>query len=100
MIGNAALGGTLLGDALGYGGSLQSGMVRFFIGVIMVIGSVVAISFGKLPLELIVLAQAVTIFVVPFIGVALYLIANDEKIMGPLKTRLSLRSSARLASLS
>lgn len=85
VIGNAALGGTLLGDALGYGGSLQSGMVRFFIGTIMVIGSVVAISFGKLPLELIVLAQAVTIFVVPFIGVALYLIANDEKIMGPLK---------------
>lgn len=85
VIGNAALGGTLLGDALGYGGTLQSGMVRFFIGVIMVIGAVVAISFGKLPLELIVLAQAVTIFVVPFIGVALYLIANDEKIMGPMK---------------
>ncbi|WP_298707976.1 Nramp family divalent metal transporter [uncultured Chitinophaga sp.] len=85
VIGNAALGGTLLGDALGYGGTLQSGMVRFFIGIIMVIGAVVAISFGKLPLELIVLAQAVTIFVVPFIGVALYLIANDEKIMGPMK---------------
>ncbi|WP_119081055.1 Nramp family divalent metal transporter [Chitinophaga alhagiae] len=85
VIGNAALGGTLLGDALGYGGQLKSGMVRLFIGVIMVIGAVVAIVFGKLPLELIILAQAVTIFIVPFIGVALYLVANDEKIMGSYK---------------
>lgn len=85
MIGNAALGGTLLGDALGFGGSLQSGKVRILIGIIMALGAIVAISFGKLPLELIVLAQAVTIFIVPFIGVALYLIANDEKIMGPMK---------------
>ncbi|MGE7775672.1 Nramp family divalent metal transporter [Chitinophaga sp. NPDC101104] len=85
MIGNAALGGTLLGDALGFGGSLQSGKVRILIGVIMALGATVALSFGKLPLELIVLAQAVTIFIVPFIGVALYLVANDEKIMGPMK---------------
>lgn len=82
VIGNAALGGTLLGDALGYTGQLQSSMVRFLIGVVMVIGAVVAIIFGKLPLQLIVLAQAVTIFIVPFIGIALYLTANDEKIMG------------------
>lgn len=85
VIGNAALGGTLLGDALGYGGQLKSGMVRLFIGIIMVIGAVVAIVFGKLPLELIILAQAVTIFIVPFIGVALYFVANDAKIMGPLR---------------
>ncbi|WP_126243509.1 Nramp family divalent metal transporter [Chitinophaga rhizosphaerae] len=85
MIGNAALGGTLLGDALGFGGSLQSGKVRVLIGVIMALGATVALSFGKLPLQLIVLAQAVTIFIVPFIGVALYLVANDEKIMGAMK---------------
>jgi Mn2+/Fe2+ NRAMP family transporter len=85
VIGNAALGGTLLGDALGYGGQLKSGMVRLFIGIIMVIGAVVAIVFGKLPLELIILAQAVTIFIVPFIGTALYFVANDEQIMGTYK---------------
>lgn len=85
LLGNAALGGTLLGDALGYGGQLSSGAVRTFIAVIMIIGASVAITFGKLPLELIVLAQAVTIFIVPFIGIALYLVANDTTIMGPLK---------------
>ncbi|RFS20051.1 divalent metal cation transporter [Chitinophaga silvatica] len=85
LLGNAALGGTLLGDALGYGGQLSSKMVRVFIAIIMLIGATVAITFGKLPLELIVLAQAVTIFIVPFIGIALFFVANDEKIMGPLK---------------
>ncbi|WP_240975296.1 Nramp family divalent metal transporter [Chitinophaga fulva] len=85
LLGNAALGGTLLGDALGYGGQLSSRMVRTFIAVIMLIGAGVAITFGKLPLELIVLAQAVTIFIVPFIGIALYLVANDASIMGKMK---------------
>lgn len=82
LIGNASLGGTLLGDALGYGGQLKSGMVRLFIGIIMAIGATVAISFGKLPLELIILAQAVTIFIVPFIGLALFFVANDRAVMG------------------
>ena len=48
----------------------------------MVIGAFVAIRFGKLPLELIVLAQSVTILIVPFLGIAMYLISNDKKIMG------------------
>jgi Mn2+/Fe2+ NRAMP family transporter len=88
LLGNAALGGTLLGDALGFGGQLSSKMVRVFIAVIMLIGASVAIIFGKLPLQLIVLAQAVTIFIVPFIGVALFLVANDARITGPPKNSL------------
>ncbi len=82
LVGNATVGGTLLGDALGYGSDLNNKKVKLFIGLVMVVGSIVAIKFGKLPLELIVLAQSVTIFLVPFIGIALYLIANDKNIMG------------------
>jgi manganese transport protein len=82
LIGNAALGGTLLGDGLGYKGQLNSTAVKIYIGIIMVVGAAIAIIFGKLPMELITLAQAVTIFVVPFIGYALYSIANDAPIMG------------------
>lgn len=82
LIGNATLGGTLSGDALGYGGSLKSGKIRFLIALIMIIGAIVAIVFGQLPIQLIVLAQAVTIFIVPFIGIAIFFIANDKKIMG------------------
>jgi glucose/arabinose dehydrogenase/Mn2+/Fe2+ NRAMP family transporter/mono/diheme cytochrome c family protein len=87
LIGNATLGGTLLGDALGYGGQLNSKMVRFLIALIMIIGAIIALAFGKLPLELIVLAQAVTIFVVPVIGIALYVLANDREIMGELRNK-------------
>ena len=51
----------------------------------MIIGASVAIIFGNLPIQLMIFAQSVTILVVPFIGVALYLIANDESIMRNLK---------------
>ena len=82
LVGNATVGGTLLGDALGYGSNLNAKAVKICIGLVMIVGALVALKFGKLPLELIVLAQSVTIFLVPFIGFALYLIANDKAIMG------------------
>ncbi|MEO5650284.1 MAG: Nramp family divalent metal transporter [Ginsengibacter sp.] len=87
LIGNATLGGTLSGDALGFGGELSSRRIRILIALIMLIGAVVAIIFGKLPLQLIILAQAVTIFVVPFIGIAIYLVANDRKLMGTYRNK-------------
>lgn len=87
LIGNATLGGTLTGDALGYGGSLHSAGIRRIIAAVIVIGAIVAISFGKLPLQLIILAQAVTIFIVPFIGTAIFLIANDRRIMGEYRNK-------------
>jgi len=82
VIGNASVGGTLLGDALGLGSNFSSKSVRYLVALVMVIGASVAIRFGKLPLELIVFAQSVTIFVVPFIGTAIYMVGNDKAIMG------------------
>lgn len=82
LIGNATVGGALLGDALGFGSSLNSKKVKLLISLVMILGCLVAISFGRLPLELIVLAQSVTIFLVPFIGISIILIANSKKIMG------------------
>lgn len=84
LIGNATIGGTLFSDALSLGRDLSSRPVRLSISLIMVIGAAVAIIFGKLPLELIVLAQGVTIFIVPFIGLGILVIANDRGIMGDL----------------
>ena len=81
LIGNATVGGTLLSDALGYGNQLSSNITKGLIALVMIIGAFVAIRFGKLPLELIVLAQSVTILIVPFLGITMYLIANDKKIM-------------------
>ncbi len=84
LIGNATIGGTLFSDALSMGRDLSSRPVRIFISMIMIIGAAVAIIFGKLPLELIIFAQGVTIFVVPFIGLGIFLLANDRKVMGSL----------------
>jgi len=82
LIGNATAGGTLLGDSFGYGSQLNSKVIRGLIALIMIFGAAIAIIFGKLPLQLIVFAQSVTIFLVPFIGIAMYAISNDPKIMG------------------
>lgn len=81
LIGNASLGGTLMADALGFGNDFSAKQVRGLIALVMVLGATVAIAFGSLPIQLMIFAQSITIFVVPFIGIALYLIANDEKIM-------------------
>jgi len=81
LIGNASLGGTLMADALGLGSSFNSKAVRGLIALVMLIGAIIAIAFGNLPIQLMIFAQSITIFVVPFIGAALYIIANDRAIM-------------------
>jgi len=82
LIGNASVGGTLLGDALGLGSNFSSKSVRYLVATVMIIGACIAVRFGKLPLELIVFAQSVTILIVPFIGIAMFLVGNDKAIMG------------------
>ncbi|WP_192350576.1 Nramp family divalent metal transporter [Algoriphagus sp. Y33] len=82
LIGNATVGGSLLGDAMGFGSGLSSGKVRGLIALVMACGAGISLCFGKLPLELIIFAQSVTIFLVPFIGVAMYVVANDKQLMG------------------
>ena len=81
LIGNAVLGGSLLGDTFGYGNNLNNKMVKLFISIVMIFGSIIALAFGKLPLELIVFAQSITTLLVPFIGFTLYLIGNDKTLM-------------------
>lgn len=99
LLGNATVGGTLFADALGYGKDLNSKYVKLLIATVMVIGCLVAVIFGSLPLELIVFTQSVTIFLVPFIGIAMYLIANDRQIMGPLVNKTWQKVSGALGIL-
>jgi len=91
LIGNASVGGTLLADALGFGSKFSSVKVRYLIALVMIFGAVISIRFGKLPLELIIFAQSITIFVVPFIGTAMYVVANDSKIMGLQKNSITVK---------
>jgi hypothetical protein len=57
-------------------GGLSSVRVKACITVVMVIGGVVAVAFGGIPVQLIVTAQAVTIFVVPLVGIVLVALAR------------------------
>lgn len=82
LVGNATVGGTLLADALGYGHHFSSRAVRVCIGMVMLTGAMMSILFGRVPLQLIVFAQGVTVFIVPVIGVAMFMIARDKRIMG------------------
>jgi Mn2+/Fe2+ NRAMP family transporter len=82
LVGNATVGGSLLGDSLGYGSKLSSKTVRLLIALVMICGASISLIFGKLPLELIIFAQSVTIFLVPIIGIAMFSIANDKEMMG------------------
>ena len=82
IVGNASIGGTLLSDALGFGSNFNNIKTKVMIALVMITGAVIAIIFGDAPLELIVFAQSVTIFIVPLIGIAMFLIANDKKYMG------------------
>ncbi|MGG1573078.1 Nramp family divalent metal transporter [Fictibacillus sp. NRS-1165] len=88
LMGNATIGGSILSDGLGYGSRLTSKSVRALILLVMIFGSAVGIFFGSAPIALIIFAQAITIVIVPFIAIAILSVANDEKIMGPLKNTL------------
>ncbi|MGP1990467.1 Nramp family divalent metal transporter [Zobellia laminariae] len=78
LIGNATLGGVLLSDALNIGRKLESQNVRYVIMSVILIGAAVAIIFGNLPIQLIIMAQGFTIIVVPVIGFMIFMIARDR----------------------
>lgn len=85
LIGNATIGGTLLSDALGFGHRLGNKSTRVFIMLVMVTGAVIAVWFGGIPIDLIIFAQGVTIFIVPFIGIVLFMTANSKDVLGDLR---------------
>ncbi|MEK4244482.1 Nramp family divalent metal transporter [Psychrobacillus sp. FSL K6-2684] len=87
LMGNATIGGSLLADGFGLGSNLSNMKVKLLIILVILFGSVIGIVFGSAPLNLIVFAQAVTIFVVPFIAIAILVVANDKRVMGELKNK-------------
>ncbi|MEQ9439225.1 MAG: Nramp family divalent metal transporter [Cyclobacteriaceae bacterium] len=99
LIGNATIGGSLLSDAFSLGNRLQSKAVRRMIMLVMLIGAAIALKFGRLPLELIVFAQAITIIIAPLVGIALFLIANDRAIMGSARNTLGKNIAAAVGLL-
>ena len=78
----ATAGGSVLSDAFGWGNKLSSNRVKAAVTVVYLFGATVAVIFGSNPVQLIIIAQALTIFVVPFVGLILLWVANDNARMG------------------
>lgn len=88
LIGNATIGGSLLSDGFGFGKNLKDKKVRMAIIAVMTFGSIVALLFDGAPVNLIIFAQGITIFIVPVIAIVILLMANRKDVMGELKNGL------------
>lgn len=86
MLANATAGGTLLSDGLGWGGSFDSLRTKLLVGCVLLFGLLVTAFAPGSRVQLIILAQAMTVLVAPLLGVLLVLMANN-KLLGDLRNR-------------
>ncbi len=99
LIGNASLGGSVLADTLNLGKKMSDFPLRLMIMLIIVTGATISIVFSDMGLQLIVLAQRLTILIVPFIALFILLVANSRSMMGGLKNNLFYKISGVIALL-
>jgi len=84
LLGNATLGGTILGDTLSFPTDLRTWPVRIIIMIFIAMGATIAVTFRKFGIELIVGAQAFTILFAPFVGGVIFLFSNNRQMLGRL----------------
>lgn len=88
MVANATAGGTLLSDGLGWGNALSSLRVKALILVVLAFGlTVTLVAAGQSPMQLLILAQALTVIFAPVLGVLLFVLANNKGLMGDMRNR-------------
>ncbi|MCV2489244.1 Nramp family divalent metal transporter [Geodermatophilus sp. YIM 151500] len=88
MVANATAGGTLLSDGLGWGNSLARPRVKALILVVLAFGLTVTLAAGgQSPVQLLILAQALTVVFAPVLGVLLLVLANHKGLMGDLRNK-------------
>jgi Mn2+/Fe2+ NRAMP family transporter len=59
--------------------------------VIISIGATMAVMFREFGIELIVMAQSFTVLLAPFVGWMIFILSNDNQLMGSLRNRRMLR---------
>lgn len=87
MIANATAGGTLLADGLGWGNTVDTWRVRGLILVILGFGVTVTLISSGSHIELLILAQALTVVFAPVLAVLLIALANNRRLMGTMRNR-------------
>jgi manganese transport protein len=85
MVANATAGGTMLSDGLGRGASSGSVTAKIVSGSILAFGVVIALIFQAAPIQLIVIAQALTVFVAPVLAALIIVMANRRSLMGSMR---------------
>lgn len=86
---NAMTGGTFLADALKLGNSMDSKWSKIFASCVMIMGALISVLFGENPIQLLVLAQGITILGVPLIAIVLLMVSNNKKLMKEFKNSYS-----------
>jgi Mn2+/Fe2+ NRAMP family transporter len=85
MIANATAGGTTFSDALGRGPTSSSPTARIFAGIILTFGVIVTLLFQSSPIQVIVMAQALTIPLAPLQATLLIIMSSRPTLMGNLR---------------
>ncbi len=82
---NAVIGGGLLSDGLGLGRTMDEKYPKIFSTIVLLIGMIIAVFFRGDIVYALVLAQASSLLAVPAIGIGLFLLINNKKVMGDLR---------------
>jgi manganese transport protein len=94
---NAAIGGTVLSDALGKGSKMEDRWARHYTTVALGFGmavGIVGILSKESTVPLMLLAQALTVFGIPALGLALYYLATRKELTGEKKIPTILKVTA------
>lgn len=84
LVVNSIVGGGLIADGLHLGRTMQGKGPKIFTVIVLLIGMIVALFFRGDIVYALVLAQASSLLAVPAIGIGLFLIINNKKVMGNL----------------
>lgn len=87
MLANATAGGTMLSDGLGRGASSGSRTAKIVSASILAFGVVVTVAFQASPIQLIVIAQALTVFIAPILAVLIIVMANRVTLMRDMRNK-------------
>lgn len=87
VVGNFAAGGTVFADGLGRANSLNATLVKGLGLAVLAVGILAILVFGGAPVQLILVANALTLFAFPLIGVSMLYLANNRSRMGELRNK-------------
>lgn len=88
MVANATAGGTMLSDALGKGSSPSTPTAKMTAAAILAWGLVITLMFTSSPIQLIIIAQALTVLIAPLLALLLFVMSNNRQLMGDLRNTM------------